>query len=328
MTVLVTGAGGFLGRELVAALRRRGLQVRALDLPRDATGPAPSVRLAGVEEVHADLRVSTDLTAACAGVEAVIHLAARLSGDDAAIVSTAVEGTGRLLDAMEQAGVRRLVLASSLSVYDWRAAEGWLDESSPLEPHPEARDGYTRAKLRQEQLARDRCQASGMTLTVLRPGVLWGSGREYPSTIGQDVGPIHFLVGAARQLPLVHVENCGDAFAAALEDRDEGGGTYNLIDDPDVTVSRFAGDHLRRSGRGGLAMPVPYGLTKAIAASLYHLAPVPLRRRLPSFMAPARFQARYKAVRISGAKFRTALGWSPPLTYEQCLERTFPRPEG
>ena len=326
MTVLVTGAGGFLGREVVAALRRRGLQVRALDLPRD-TGLPPPPRVPGVEELHADLCVSTDLTAACRGIDAVIHLAARMTGDDAAIVGTAVEGTGRLLDAMEQAGVRRLVLASSLSVYDWKAAEGWLDENSPLEPHPETRDGYTTAKLRQERLARDRCGSNGITLTVLRPGVLWGPGREYPSTIGQDAGPIHLLVGAARQLPLVHVENCGDAFASALGDREHGGGTYNVIDDPDITVSRFARDHVRRSRRGGVTIPVPYGLTKAIAAALFKLAPGPLRRRLPSFMAPVRFQARYKSVRVRGERFRTVHGWSPPFTYDQCLERTFPRPD-
>jgi UDP-glucose 4-epimerase len=279
-----------------------------------------------VEEFQADLCVSTDLAAACTGIDAVIHLAARLSGDDAAIVSTAVEGTRRLLDAMEQAGVRRLALASSLSVYDWNAAQGWLDETAPLEPHPEARDGYTTAKLRQEQLARERCQASGIALTVLRPGVLWGPGREYPPTIGQSAGPFHLLFGAARQLPLVHVENCGDAFAAALGDREEAGGTYDVIDHPDVTVSRFARDHVRRSGHGGMVVPVPYGLAMAIVASVYQLAPAPLRRRLPAFMAPARFMARYKAVRISGEKFRTALSWRPPLTYEQCLERTYASP--
>ena len=323
MTVLVTGSGGFLGRGVVAALRRRGLGVRALDLPRDAAHAPPPV-VPGVEEIHADLLASADLAAACQGVDAVIHLAALLSGDDAAVVNTAVEGTRRLIDAMREAQVRRLVLASSLSVYDWNAAEGLLDENSPLEPFPEARDGYTTAKLRQEQLARDLCRRSGVTLTVLRPGMLWGPGREYPSTIGQDVGPVHLLFGAARQLPLVHVENCGDAFAAALEDREEGGGTYNVIDHPDVTVSRFARDHLRRSGRAGVLIPVPYGPTMAVAALVFRITPVPLRRRLPGFVAPARFQARYKALRIDGARFRRAFGWSPPLTYELCLEQTYP----
>lgn len=323
MTVLVTGSGGFLGRGVVAALRRRGLGVRALDLPRDAAHAPPPV-VPGVEEIHANLLASADLAAACQGVDAVIHLAALLSGDDAAVVNTAVQGTRRLIDAMREAQVRRLVLASSLSVYDWNAAEGLLDENSPLEPFPEARDGYTTAKLRQEQLARDLCRRSGVTLTVLRPGMLWGPGREYPSTIGQDVGPVHLLFGAARQLPLVHVENCGDAFAAALEDREEGGGTYNVIDHPGVTVSRFARDHLRRSGRAGVLIPVPYGPTMAVAALVFRITPVPLRRRLPGFVAPARFQARYKALRIDGARFRRAFGWSPPLTYELCLEQTYP----
>jgi UDP-glucose 4-epimerase len=259
-------------------------------------------------------------------VDAVVHLAAKMQGPDEAIIRTALEGTRRLVDAMEQAAVRHLVLASSLSVYDWGAVERVLDEDSPLEPRPEERDAYTTAKVRQEQLARERCARSGIALTVLRPGLLWGAGREDPPTIGPRLGVLQVLIGPARQLPVVHVENCADAFAAAADAGPRAAGTFNVIDHPDVTVRRFVRDRLRRTGRFGLSLPAAYRPSLAAASALYRLTPAPLRRRLPSFVAPPRFAARYRPVLIDGARFRNAIGWRPPLGYDRCLDRTYGGP--
>jgi UDP-glucose 4-epimerase len=313
--VLVTGAAGFLGRHVVEALHLRGHAVRALDLPG-------AIRLArwavpGVETCQADL-CGSELTAACLGVEAVVHLAARLEGDPEELVRTAVTGTHRLIDAMAAAGARRMVLASSLSVYDWSAGSS-LDEEAALEPMPAERDGYTLAKLRQEEIARERSAATGVGLTILRPGLLWGAGRELPSTIGQRFGPVHLVMGAGRSLPVLHVRNGADAFAAALEGP---AGTFNVVDHPEITPARFVRDHLRRSRRAGVAVPIPYRLGRACAALLHRIVPEPFRRRLPSFVAPRRFAARYRPVQIDGARLR-ASGWRPPFTYDACLDLTY-----
>jgi UDP-glucose 4-epimerase len=316
--VLVTGAAGFLGRHVVEALLARGHAVRALDLPaalRAARWPS-----AAVEPCPADL-CGDDLSAACRGVDAAVHLAAQLQGEPAAMVEAAAGGTGRLLEALAAAGAQRMVLASSLSVYDWSAGPV-LDEEAPLEPAPEARDGYTLAKLRQEAVARERCAAAGIALTVLRPGILWGPGRELPATLGQQLGPVHLVIGPGRSFPAVHVRNCADAFAAAL---DGAPGTFNVVDHPEVTPARFVRDHLRRARRSGLALPIPYGLGLACATLLHAVSPGPLRRRLPSFVAPRRFAARYRPVRIDGARLRAA-GWRPPLSREACLDLTYGAP--
>jgi UDP-glucose 4-epimerase len=226
---------------------------------------------------------------------------------------------------MQRSGVKRLVLASSLSVYDWSRADPVMDEETPLEAHPEARDAYTTAKLRQEQLARELCERSGIALTVLRPPVIWGAGRELPPTIGQRIGPIHVVFGAGRQLPSVHVENCADAFAHALDARPEAAGTFDVVDHPEITARRFVDDHLRRSRRFGLVLPVGYAFTLGCLRVLDRITPGPIARKLPSFCAPPRFLARFKPVRITGARFRSTLGWRAPLTYEQCLDRSYDR---
>jgi nucleoside-diphosphate-sugar epimerase len=313
--VLVTGAAGFLGRHVVDALVQRGHAVRALDLAT-ALGAARWSSTA-VEACEADL-CGADLSDACRGVDAAVHLAAQLQGEAAAMVEAATVGTTRLVEAMAAAGARRLVLASSLSVYDWSAGQV-LDEEAPLEPAPEARDGYTMAKLSQETVARERCAGTGIELTVLRPGILWGQGRELPSTLGQQLGPVHLVIAPGRSFPAVHVRNCADAFAAAL---DGVPGTFNVVDHPEVTPAQFVRDHLQRAGRRGLALPVPYRVGLACALVLYGASPGPLRRRLPSFLAPRRFAARYRPVRIDGARLRAA-GWRPPFSHEACLELTY-----
>jgi nucleoside-diphosphate-sugar epimerase len=319
--VLVTGAAGFLGRRVVTALRARGYPVRALvRRPAGAVFPEP------VEIITADLATSADLGPAVAGIDAVLHLATPMRGDAESILRDAVLGTRRLLDAVERSSAKRFVLASSLSVYDFEAAGGVLDEGSALERRPDARDAYTAAKLRQEELCRESCARSGIALTVLRPAYVWGTGREFPPTLGLEIGPLRVLVAPSRTLPSIHVENCADAFAEVLRAGDRADGTFDLVDFPEVTARAFLADLLRTSGRSGVVLPVPYAPSRALVRLVHGLAPRRLRERLPSFFGPARFAARFRPVRVTGSRFRERLGWRPPVSRERCLERTFPAP--
>jgi len=144
VTVLVTGANGFLGERVVQAFLARDVKVRAM------VRPATSVeRLNWPEElevVRIDLRSGDGLDAALEDVDAVVHLAACVAGDDEERFASTVVGTERLLAAMERRGTKRMILASTFSVYDWHAIHGLLDEGSPLESHLYERDGYAIAK--------------------------------------------------------------------------------------------------------------------------------------------------------------------------------------
>jgi dTDP-L-rhamnose 4-epimerase len=136
--VLVTGAGGFIGTHVTAALVAAGNDVVALDVGHPAAhhGPGPAT-VAGIPVLAADLRDAAAVARALRGVDAVVHLAAMVGmGVDLADLPEYVGcndlGTAVLLAQLARAGVQRLVLASSMVVY----GEGsyTCDQHGPVRP--------------------------------------------------------------------------------------------------------------------------------------------------------------------------------------------------
>ncbi len=327
MKVLVTGANGFLGRHVVAALLARGHAVRALVRPAASTEPlgwAPTV-----EVVRADLRAGVP-ESLFHGVDVVVHLAAAVTGGEDAQFASTVVGTERLLATMGRSSARRLVLASSCSVYDWSELHGSLDEDSPLEVVPDLyeRDGYAVAKSWQERITRAAARQQGFELVVLRPGWIWGREHAYLAGLGQRFGSVHLVFGPATRLPLTHVENCADLFALCVDAPAAAGRTFNVIDTDDVRIWRYLGDHLRRSGDAGLRIPIPYALGYAVTRLARAISKWIFdgKGKLPGVLIPCRFEARFKPLRFPGEKARRELGWAPPFSYESCLDRTYGRP--
>src|SRR4051794_22879759 len=322
MKALVTGANGFLGRHVVAALLTRGIEVRAMVRPAaclEALGWPSSV-----EVFRGDLRSSRELGRAFEGVDVLVHLAAVVSGGEDAQFSGTVVGTERLLDAMAASTCQRLVLCSSFSVYDYSSVRWTLDEDSPLHQVPDVytRDGYTIAKWWQERVVRRFAEKHGWDLTVLRPGFIWGRDHGYLAALGQQFGRHHMVIGPLTRLPLTHVENCAGAFALAAADTRARGLTLNVVDGPGERIWNYLSDHMRGSGQQGWCLPVPYWL----AIWVVRLAFATVFRRatkVPSILIPRRLESRLKPLRFENRRLRETLGWTPPLDYQQCLARTY-----
>jgi dTDP-L-rhamnose 4-epimerase len=210
MHVLLTGGAGFIGRHVHAELSARGHRVRVLDSLRpDVHGDDP-VHPAGLQV--GDVRCRADVDQALGGIDAVIHLAARVGlGVDVEdlpdYADTNVHGTGVLLAAMSAAGVDRLVLASSMVIYgegrgrcethgdvspaprresqlrrrefepscpqcDRALAPALVGENTP----PDPRNGYAVTKLAQEHLASAWARTASARVTALRYHNVYGPG--------------------------------------------------------------------------------------------------------------------------------------------------------
>src|SRR5882672_8952825 len=141
MRVLLTGGAGFIGRHVLRELLGRGHEVRVLDSLRPdvhkdgKTGPLDEE----AEMVIADVRDARAIDRALSGVEAVLHLAAKVGlgvdvGDLPDYASSNDAGTAELLAGMARAGVSRLTLASSMVVYG--EGVGRCPEHGPVMPAP------------------------------------------------------------------------------------------------------------------------------------------------------------------------------------------------
>ena len=323
MKVLVTGANGFLGREVVAALVADGHAVRALVRPSTDVGPSGWGNQ--VEVARADLRGGTELEALFAGVEAVVHLATQMKGDDFTIFSGTLLGTERLFAAMAASSTKRLILCSSFSVYDWLRVGAKLDDDGPLLTEVWQGGAYAAAKSWQERLARRMAQQHGWKLTVLRPGFVWGRGSDDLACIGQRLGRWQLVFGPLREPPLTHVQNCADAFRAALASEAAAGATVNVVDGHGTSAARFARERKLGARQEGRIVWVPLWAARAFVWLANRCARLVFgeRYKLPSMFVPMRFELRYRSVRATSTGMMKTLGWRALKSFGECARATW-----
>jgi len=173
--IFVTGGTGFLGRHLLASLCRSGQQVRVLTRHPDQH---PWLRqYPNVEVVTGDLRQPADLSAALRGCEVLIHAAALFSmwGAESEFMATNVEGTRRLIEGAERAGLKRFVYVSTLAVVGDPSPGLLIDEDHPTRPA----DAYQRSKLQAEQVIRQAHERRVLDAVIIRPGAFYGPMGDY-----------------------------------------------------------------------------------------------------------------------------------------------------
>ncbi|HZZ83324.1 MAG TPA: NAD-dependent epimerase/dehydratase family protein [Anaeromyxobacteraceae bacterium] len=280
MGVLVTGAAGLVGSHVVDALLRRGERVRALLRPEE-----PGERLAaaaGVEVVRGDLGDPPSLTAAVAGVERVLHCAARTGpwGPRHEYERVNVAGLRALVDAATAAGVRRLVHVSSAIVQGTDAPRP-RDESAPLrlEPNP-----YSWSKILGERLLEAVIREGRLEVAIVRPGLVFGprdagSFGRFASMI--EGGKMVVIGSGENHLPLVYVGDVAEAILLAGESPRAAGRTYLVVNDEPVTQREYLG---AIAGALGVAPPrrhVPYRLALTLAQVAEGLVRVSRRRGPP-----------------------------------------------
>ncbi|HWQ15531.1 MAG TPA: GDP-mannose 4,6-dehydratase [Roseiflexaceae bacterium] len=249
-TVLVTGAGGFIGSHLTEALVARGQQVRAfvryngrgdIGLLRDL----PPETRAQVEIIYGDLRDSHAVFEAARGVDTIYHLGALIAIPYSYIhpretVETNVTGTLNVLEAAREHGVRRVVHTSTSEVYG-TARFVPITEEHPLQ----GQSPYSASKIGADKLAESFHLAFGLPVVTVRPFNTYGPRQSaravIPATIVQALTQPVVRLGDLRPTrDLNFVADTVRGFLLAGEAEAAVGRTINLANRDEISVGELA----------------------------------------------------------------------------------------
>lgn len=278
--ILVTGGSGFLGHHLVRDLVIRGERPRVLvrgthepQLPGGAAGPQAVELLRG--DVVEDAPDQVPLLRALEGIEQVYHLAGLVSrdaGNTAAMMRVHVEGTKRLLSLARQAGVKRVVVASSSgTVAVSRTPTPIANEESGYATEIVSGWPYYLSKIYQEKVAFELGEKLGIEVVVINPSILFGPGDRRGSSTG-DV--LKFLRG---ELPLsppggINFVDARDAASATIEAMDRGrAGQRYLLGGPNWTLRELFARLGRLARLPAPWLKLPDRWARAGATALEHL---------------------------------------------------------
>lgn len=331
MKILVTGAGGFLGKRIVERLLAHG-QTDIRCMLRDTAKGAALKAIASefpaahVEFAAVNLRNLREIQAAVDGVDLIIHAAAALKGSPAEMFLDSVVAGRNLLDAvsaMPEGQRPRIVLVSSFGVFGVPSMPrgALVDESSPMETDPARRDVYSYTKLRQEQMFWDYQKRLGFQLVVLRPGVIYGPGSgHFSNRVGLSMFGRFIHLGGQNLLPLTYVENCAEAIVLAALSPETSGQVYNVVDDDLLTSAQYLRLY-REKVKPIATIRVPYWLL-LWGSKLVERYAEKSKGQLPAIFTPYKTRAMWGGNSFSNGRLKS-IGWHPIVSTNEGLNRSF-----
>jgi nucleoside-diphosphate-sugar epimerase len=329
--VLVTGAAGFVGSRVVAALLNLGFE-RVLCAVRPSSdlgllqAGIPAGRANRCLIIETNLLSREECRRLTTDVELVYHLAAGRGKSFPGCFQGSVITTRNLLDALvERQRLKRFVNVSSFAVYSrFQSKRGdvW-DESCPLEDNLDERsDAYVYGKLKQDELVRYYDERFGVPFTIVRPGIVFGPGKKAISGfVGMDTFGFFMHLGGGGLLPLTYVENCAEAIVLAGLVKGAENEVFNVVDDQLPTSKAFLRAY-KQQVRNFWSVPIPYPVAYALCA-FWEWYAKRSEGQLPSVFNRRMCAFSWKGHGYSNRKLRELLGWQCRVPMHEALQRYF-----
>jgi predicted dehydrogenase/nucleoside-diphosphate-sugar epimerase len=308
---LVTGASGSLGRAVVKRLVDTGHRVRVF------VRRIPERPIDGVEYTFGNLGDPLAVDRAVQGAATVIHCGAAMKGGWPEHKGGTVVGTQNVIDACTKHGIEQLVHISSMSVIDWAgsAGAGPVTENTSLEPRPDERGAYTRAKLEAEQLVTQGA-ARGLPCVILRPGQIFGGGIPLINgAVARNAGGRWLVLGDGQlELPLVYIDDVVDAILDAVDKRLVHGEIIQIIDPERLTQDEVLA--LAGAARPVLREPRAHEFALGKLSELTHGM---LGKQSP--VAVYRLQSALARLHYESRRAPMLLGWTPRVGVREGIRR-------
>jgi len=265
LKALVTGGNGFIGSALVKKLIDSGFEVRCL-----ANRSSSRLQSLPVEIVQGSVTDRAVCAKAVAGMTQVFHLAARATdwGRREQFFSVNAEGTRNIAQACAAAGVRRLVLMSSLAVHRFI---GYVDgdESAPADQN---RYGYGASKVAAEQIVHELGKGGRLETVIVRPGAVVFGAEDTTAFI--YMAPLlerGRWTHVARGRPLIccsQVENLADGLVLAGTHPRAAGGTFLITDDLKLSWKEFISAAIVAFGQKERTLSFPVTVARTAGPAL------------------------------------------------------------
>ncbi|MBN1471504.1 MAG: NAD-dependent epimerase/dehydratase family protein [Syntrophaceae bacterium] len=320
MKIIVTGAGGFLGRNLSAALLSEGHRVWNFSRQNH-----PTLRAMGVETICGNLQNEADVASAFKGMDAVFHVASRVGiwGDYNEYYRTNVIGTENVIKACRANGITKLIYTSTPSVvFDGGDICG-ADETKPY-----ARkfyNDYSRTKTTAEQAV---LQANDETLSTvaLRPHQVIGPDDPHlvPRLVNAaKLGRLKIVGNGRNMVDVTYIQNAVDAHILAFEKLSPqspvAGQAYFIGQERPVVLWDFINEILRRYNMPPITKKVPAGVAFNIGLffeSWYRLFQINGEPPMTRFVALQFSRSHY----FSHEKAKNDFGYDPKISIDQALD--------
>jgi len=305
--VLVTGANGFIGRNLCAFLKEKGYIVRGA-----VRSNVRDVSLADEYIQVGDINESTDWQQALAGVDTVIHLAARvhimndLAVDPVeAFRKVNVFGTERLARMAAKAGVKRFIFISSVKVNGEGALRPYTEKDIP-----EPRDAYGVSKREAENSLACIAGETGLQTVILRLPLVYGPGvkANFKNLIklASSGLPLPFK-GINNRRSFLYLGNLMNAIITCISHPLAAGETFLVSDGQDVSTT-------------DLIKMIAYAMNKN--PLLFSLHPSILKALCKIVGKTEELEKLTGSLLVDSSKIRNLLGWKPPFTMEEGIKGT------
>jgi len=300
MKVLITGANGFLGRNLISSL----LDTTDFDLVGAVRGEGKVISSRVTYISVGDISFDTDWHSALSSVDVVIHLAARAHVLNESFRNPLCEfrrvnvgGAVSLAKQSLEHRVKRFIFISSIGVNGAETANAPFNEDSPCLPHAE----YAVSKMEAEEGLRAIARNSSMELVIIRPPLVYSF--DAPGNFSRllkavDMGLPLPLGGVRNARSIIALENLTDFIKFCVDNKVAGNELFLVSDGEDFSTPDIIRMIARGMGKRSILLPVPDLFLRSMAA---------ICCRIPVYTQLC------KSLVIDSSKTKDLLGWTPPI---------------
>lgn len=341
MRVAVVGANGFVGSRLVEQWHLEQ-HAEVVPIVRRPEAAASALRF-GLDCRVADALDEDALADALSGCDAVVHAGAGPR-------HFVTQSPAPIVRAAARAGAGTIVYLSSMAVHGWRAEPRTDESTPPPRRHPIA---YNRWKVRAEAVLRSACRKTGTRFVILRPGIVHGPRSRWITGFARAVVErrAYVVAGGRGVCNSIYVDNLVHAIGLAVEREDASGEAFLVADDEAVTwrmlyepvchalgrswdvVAELAprrpqptwDDRLLSLGDDPAARAVLDRIPRTLRRSIRRLAMPPSEDESPDALPPLALETSILQTctyRFPTAKARRALGYAPPVAFDEACRRT------